>query len=148
MNFFQCEATEIEGRRVFVRHFSWITGHTITKKNIYELHRGGRARWKVENETFNTLKNQSYRFEHNFGHGKKNLHTVFAFLMILAFLIDQLQEAACGLFQAALRYKKTKRALWESLRGCFHLAFIESWPAVWGRISGQITGPTLREDSG
>ena len=105
VNFFQCEATEIEGRRVFVRHFSWITGHTITKKNIYELHRGGRARWKVENETFNTLKNQSYRFEHNFGHGKKNLHTVFAFLMILAFLIDQLQEAACGLFQAALGYR-------------------------------------------
>jgi hypothetical protein len=28
---------------------------------------GGRARWKIENETFNTLKNQGYQFEHNFG---------------------------------------------------------------------------------
>jgi hypothetical protein len=40
--------------------------------------RGGRARWKIENETFNTLKNQDYQFEHNFGHGNKNLSVVFA----------------------------------------------------------------------
>ena len=32
----------------------------------------------VENETFNTLKNQGYQLEHNFGHGTKNLSTVFA----------------------------------------------------------------------
>ena len=31
---------------------------------------GGRARWKVENETFNTLKNQGDHLEHNFGHGR------------------------------------------------------------------------------
>ena len=43
----------------------------ITDNNLYELMRGGRARWKIENETFNTLKNQGYQFEHNFGHGKK-----------------------------------------------------------------------------
>ena len=35
-----------------------------------------------------TLKNQGYCFEHNFGHGEKNLSTVFAFLMMLAFLPD------------------------------------------------------------
>ncbi len=28
--------------------------------NVYQLMRGGWARWKVENETFNTLKNQGY----------------------------------------------------------------------------------------
>jgi hypothetical protein len=26
--------------------------------------RGARARWKIENETFNTLKNQGYHIEH------------------------------------------------------------------------------------
>ena len=57
----------------------------------------GRARWKIENETFNTLKNQGYCFEHNFGHGEKNLSTVFAFLMMLAFLIDQIQQRCCKL---------------------------------------------------
>jgi hypothetical protein len=25
--------------------------------------KGGRARWRIENETFNTLKNQGYNFE-------------------------------------------------------------------------------------
>jgi hypothetical protein len=44
--------------------------------------RGGRARWKIENETFNTLKNQGYHFEHNYRHGTQNLSVVFAILMM------------------------------------------------------------------
>ena len=36
-----------------------------------ELMRAGRARWRIENETFNPLKNQGYSFEHNFGHGRE-----------------------------------------------------------------------------
>ena len=59
--------------------------------------RGGRARWKIENETFNTLKNLGYNFEHNYGHGKKYLSTVFGLLMMLAFLLDQIQELCCTL---------------------------------------------------
>ncbi|MCK4963233.1 MAG: hypothetical protein KAS19_12135, partial [Anaerolineales bacterium] len=55
------------------QHFSWVTDFTITKQNAFPIMRGGRARWKVENETYNTLKNHGYHFEHNFGHGKKNL---------------------------------------------------------------------------
>jgi len=49
------------------QHFSWVTDFTISQNNAYDLMRGGRARWKIENETFNTLKNQGYHFEHNFG---------------------------------------------------------------------------------
>ena len=65
------------------------------------LMRGARARWKIENETFNTLKNQGYHFEHNFGHGHQHLSTVLMHLMMLAFLIDQIQQRCCRLFQAA-----------------------------------------------
>lgn len=39
------------------KHFSWVTDFTVTNENAYKLMRGGRARWKTENETFNTLKN-------------------------------------------------------------------------------------------
>ena len=60
----------------------------IAKQNVAVIMQAGRASWKVENETFNTLKNQGYHFEHNFGHGEKHLATVFANLMMLAFLID------------------------------------------------------------
>jgi len=53
------------------QHFTWVTDFTITNDNVYELMRGGCARWKIENETFNTLKNQGYNFGHNYGLGKK-----------------------------------------------------------------------------
>ena len=59
-----------------------MTDIPITPENSSELTALGRARWKVENETFNTLKNQGYNFEHNFGHGNKYLSTVLAMLMI------------------------------------------------------------------
>jgi len=81
-------------------HFSWVTDIQVTEENVFEIMRGGRARWKIENETFNTLKNQGYQFEHNFGHGNKNLSVVFAMLMMLAFLVDQVQQLVCRLFQA------------------------------------------------
>jgi hypothetical protein len=87
------------------RHFTWITDFTITQANAYQIMRGGRARWKIENETFNTLKNQGYHFEHNFGHGKNKLSVVFAMLMILAFAVDQAQQLACHLFQAVWHKK-------------------------------------------
>jgi hypothetical protein len=45
-----------------IQHFSWITDLDITEENVYQFIRGARARWKIENETFNTLKNQGYHF--------------------------------------------------------------------------------------
>lgn len=101
------------------RHFSWVTDITIKEKNAYPLMRGGRARWKTENETFNTLKNQGYHFEHNFGHGQHYLSVIFANLMMLAFLVDQIQESACLLFQAALDKVGSKKRLWEKMRAYF-----------------------------
>jgi hypothetical protein len=92
----------------------------ISQENAYIIARGGRARWHIENETFNTLKNQGYHFEHNFGHGYKHLSTVFAILMMLAFLIDQAEQLSCGLFQAALTKLESKKSrLWREIRGFF-----------------------------
>jgi len=69
-------------------HFSRVTDIPIIPDNLVRLMRAARARWKVENETFNTLKNHGYHFEHNFGHGYHQLSTVMVHLMMLAFLID------------------------------------------------------------
>ena len=41
-----------------VKIFSWITNIKITKANVVKVAKAGRSRWKIENETFNTLKNQ------------------------------------------------------------------------------------------
>ena len=101
------------------QHFSWVTDFTITTGNAFELMRGGRARWKVENETFNTLKNQGYHFGHNYGLGKKNLSTVFVMLMMLAFLVDQTQQICCPLFRRAWQKMGSKRELWDRMRSLF-----------------------------
>lgn len=107
------------------REFSWVTDLTITRRTARHLVRGGRARWKIENETFNTLKNQGYQFEHNFGHGQQNLSVVFAMLMMLAFLVDQVQQLCCPLFRAVWQKFGSKRALWENLRSHFqHFVFV------------------------
>jgi hypothetical protein len=124
VNFIDCIIKDKKGK---VTHFSWVTDILVTQDNVYELSRGGRARWKIENETFNTLKNQGYQFEHNFGHGYKHLSHVFGLLMFLAFLIDQVQQRCCGLFQAALKKMRRKIAFWNRLRALFLEFYIESW---------------------
>jgi len=103
-----------------VQHFCWITDLTVTKINLFDLMRGGRARWKIENETFNTLKNQGYNFEHNYGHGQQNLSVNFALLMMLAFLVDQVQQLAFPLFQAVLKKEGSRKRLWQHMRALFY----------------------------
>ncbi len=71
VNFLQY--TEYSSNGSILKRFSWVTDLTITPDNAHLLVRGGRSRWKIENETFNTLKNQGYQFGHNFGHGTQNL---------------------------------------------------------------------------
>src|SRR5262249_22698410 len=66
------------------QHFSCITVLRVTLQNDFHLMRRGRARWKIDNETYNTLKNQGYHFEHNYGHGEQHLSVVFAMLMMLS----------------------------------------------------------------
>ena len=103
-----------------VQHFSWVTDLRVSQRNVFHLMRGGRARWKIENETFNTLKNQGYHFEHNYGHGEQHLSVVFAMLMMLAFLVDQAQQLCCALFQAVWAKLGSKRLLWERMRALFY----------------------------
>lgn len=103
-----------------VQHFAWVTDITITQENAFHLMRGGRAQWKIENETFNTLKNQGYHWEHNYGHGEQNLSVIFALLMMLAFLVDQILQCACRLFQAVWQKEGNKTRMWEHLRALFY----------------------------
>jgi hypothetical protein len=103
-----------------ILYFSGITDLALMPENVFTIMRGGRARWKIENETFNTLKNQGYHLEHNYGHGQQNLSVVLMLLMMLAFLVDQTQQRCCPLFQAAWKKRRSnKRSLWEELRTMF-----------------------------
>ena len=117
------------------QHWVWVTDIQLTEENVYLIMKGGRARHKIENETFNTLKNQGYQFEHNFGHGKKYLSTVFAYLMMLAFFVDQLQQLGCKVFQKALEKLHSKKSLWERKRGLFFNFLIDSLEDLWHALA-------------
>jgi hypothetical protein len=116
-------------------HYTWITDLSIFDSNCEDFARCGRTRWKIENETFNTLKNQGYRFEHNFGHGYKNLATNMSYLMMLAFLCDQLQALGCTVFKKAFeRAHSTISRLWEYIKSLytFYPLQLVSWDMLYG----------------
>jgi hypothetical protein len=102
------------------QHCSWVTDLRVSKRTVYTRMRGGRARWKIENETFNTLQNQGYNCEHNYGHGEKHLSVVLAMLMMLAFLVDQTQQLCCALFRAVGAKFGSTRLWWERMRALFY----------------------------
>jgi len=123
-------------------HFSWVTDIPIHPANLMVLMRGARARWKIENETFNTLKNHGYHFEHNFGHGYQHLSTVMVHLMMLAFLIDQIQQRCCGLFNRAMVKAETRCRFWRMVRSLFQHYLIPHWEALYQGIANGLK-PTL-----
>jgi hypothetical protein len=86
--------------------------------------RFGRTRLRIEDETFNTLKNQAYNLGQNYGLGGKHLSPIFIHLKLLAFLGYQVQPIYSPLFQVARERLSSNRALWERMRNYF----MRSWP--------------------
>ena len=141
VNVLQYVQTDADGTS---HEWTWVTDLKLTAKNVAEVARGARARWRIENETFNTLKNHNYHFEHNYGHGKKNLSTVFALLMMMAFLIDQVQQKSNSLFRMAWEKKGPKCALWESVRNLFAEFEVGSMREIYEAIAFGHERPPLK----
>ena len=124
------------------RHtWCWVTDITLDEDTVPLIMRGGRSRWRIENETFNTLKNHGYHLEHNYGHGKQHLATNMAYLTVLAFLVDQIQQLCCPQFQKALagRPRGTRTFLWRMILQHFMCWLIESWDELFtALIQGQV----------
>lgn len=136
VNFLYFEEHDLKTGKVKV--FTWITDITITVKNHVQLVKAGRSRWKIENEAFNTLKNQGYQFEHNFGHGKKYLAANFSVLMLLAFLFDQIQQRTNLMFRLAKLKAGSRIALWEKIRQYFDLVSVPSMDFIYQLIAKKI----------
>jgi DDE family transposase len=127
-----------------IHTWAWVTDLTLTADNVRTVARGGRTRWRIENETFNTLKNQGYHFEHNYGHGYEHLAVVFALLMLLAFGIDQVQQRCNPLFQQAWDNKGSKQGLWEAVRQRFDSFEVSSMAEIYESIAFGFKRPTLK----
>jgi hypothetical protein len=107
--------------------YAWITDIDVTLLNVVDIAQAGRCRWKIENETFNTLKNQGYNFEHNYGHGYLNLSSNFTHLMLLAFLFDQALEGFCGLYSELRKITGTRYSMWEAMRAIYRYFEVNDW---------------------
>ena len=86
-----------------------------------------RARWKIENETFNVLKQHGYHLKHNFGHGNDTLAGVLVVLNLLAFSLHSARELAETLWQSARRRLGTRRRLFEHLRTVTEYRVFPDW---------------------
>jgi hypothetical protein len=135
VNVIEYRCTDKKGKE---KNFSWVTNISITEKNILKIATAGRSRWKVENETFNTLKNLGYNFKHSYGHGKQYLSTIFCMLLMLAFLIDQIQELCCPLFTRCKKAMRTYRELWETMRSFFRFFCFQDWEHFYRSILKEV----------
>ena len=133
-NFLFYECIQPDGK---VRQFSWVTSIKLHKRNVIQIMKAARARWKIENETFNTLKNQGYHFEHNYGHGYKHLSNVLALIMLLAFLIDQIIQARDKVFKIIEAKVKTKKRLWHTRRALFSTTVLQSFKDLMRKLASE-----------
>ena len=126
VNFFQYQIVSKKNNINYKN--SWVTDISVNKNNVVTLVKGGRARWKIENETFNTLKNQGYHIEHNFGHGNHHLSMVFFILNLLAFYVHQILDLTDRLYQT-VRYTKftSRKEFWNQLRCTFRILVFKSF---------------------
>jgi hypothetical protein len=86
------ETTRSETGIVTVKNFAWGSSLRPDRNNVTELaNHGGRARWKIENEGFNTLKNSIFGLEHGYGTIHEALMN-WHHLIEVAFILLQLVE--------------------------------------------------------
>ena len=131
-NAFECVETKPNGKRT---RFAWATNITVKDKNVTELSQhGGRLRWKIENEGFNTQKNQGYELEHAYSEhpiAAKNLYI----LLQIAHILWQLLEKGNLMGQAVARVFGSSRAFAVRLLEAFRN--IVTPLAEWVSILGQ-----------
>ena len=115
----------MDGKVTF--HSSWVINIPIDRTNVVQLVKAGRARWKIENEGLNTLKNQGYHIEHNFGHGQQYLSEAFFVLNLIAFFMHQIFRLTDRLYQKCRAKFSARIEYWNQLRCTLRVILFKSW---------------------
>ncbi|MDR0759645.1 MAG: hypothetical protein LBF74_05975, partial [Treponema sp.] len=95
-----------------------------------------RARWKIENEHNNVLKNHGYNLEHNFGHGQEHANGIFCLLNLLAFLFHGIQGLADEGYRKAFGSFGRKINFFWTLRCEVNRYFHKNWISLFLTVSG------------
>jgi len=118
---------------------SFVTDLPVNADNVVEIAAAGRARWKIENGSFNVLKTKGYNLEHNFGHGKDNLAAVLVTLNLLAFLFHTVAEFAEDRWRKALAIAGTRVAFFSKLRDITAFVLFPSWQVLFDTLTFKIS---------
>jgi hypothetical protein len=121
---------------------SFITDLEVGPDTVVDLAACGRARWKIENESFNVLKNNGYHLEHNFGHGKVNLSAVFVSLNLLAFAFHTVCDFAEDLWRGAMEKMGTRGRFFENLRPITTFLIFPTWDDLLATLAFARPPPT------
>jgi hypothetical protein len=125
VNWLEMEIVDTKGATTYRN--SWVTNLPIDADAVAELADCARARWKIENETFNTLKNNGYNLEHNFGHGKLNLASVLVSLNRLAFAMHTVCDIADPLWRNARQKLGPRYRFFSRLASLTEYLIFPSW---------------------
>ena len=135
VNWLEIEIVDATGKVTYRNSF--ITDLPVSAANVAELAACGRARWKIENETFNTLKTKGYNLEHNFGHGKEHLSTLLATMNLIAFAMHTVADLVDAAWKAARAAVGARKRFFEELRSITTYLVFPNWPVL---IETLITG--------
>lgn len=98
-----------------VRRFAWITNLDVTPTTVEAIaQKGGRCRWKIENEAFNRQKNHGPNLEHVYSTDPEKWKAYY-YLLQIAFLLTQLVERGSLLRQLTAALHRTPLQLFGSL---------------------------------
>jgi len=125
VNWAQLTITNEQGAVTFRNSF--VSNHTITRKNVAAFIQAGRTRWKIENENNNTLKTKGYHFEHNFGHGKENLSETLLSLNLLSFLFHTVLEIFDNKYRLIRETLPRRKDFFNDIRALTRYICFDNW---------------------
>jgi len=120
---------------------SFVTDLAVDRKTAAQIAACGRARWKVENETFNVLKNNGYNLEHNFGHGAETLASLLVVLNLLAFAMHNACDLMERSWQEARQKLGARNRLFEHIRTITAYLLFPSWYSLFRSIHSGVPPP-------
>jgi hypothetical protein len=125
-----CELTVTSKKGEVLYRNAFVTDFEITENNVASIVATARARWKIENENNNVLKNRGYHLEHNFGHGKKHLSSLLAAMNILAFLYHTFLDFCDQRYRLIRATLPTRQTFFDDLRALTRYMLFADWDAL------------------
>ena len=139
VNWLSVEILNGKGKRTY--HNSFVTDLPVSAGTVADLAACGRARWKIENETFNVLKTGGYNLEHNFGHGRETLASVLVVLNLLAFGFHTTARLAVLAWRQAVVARGATYRFFEHLRTVTVYVVFQDWDHLLRSIAAAAIRP-------